>query len=61
MTKEMIDESLIDTTVYFWAGGVLTIAFGSWFESVLAIRFGALALLFSTALFLWNILNVFRK
>lgn len=61
LTKEMIDESLIDTTVYFWVGGVLTITLGSWFEEVFAIRFGALALLFSTALFLWNILNVFRK
>lgn len=61
LTKEMIDESLIYPTVCLWAGGVVTIALGSWFSEILVIRFGAVALLFSTCLFLWNILNVFRK
>lgn len=61
LTKEMIDESLIDTTVYFWLGGVITLAIASWLSSMLAVQFSALALLFSSVLLIWNILNVFKK
>lgn len=61
LTKEMIDESLIDTTVYLWIFGIVAIALGAWFSEVLAIRSGAIAMLFSTILFLWNIINVFRR
>ncbi len=61
LTKDMIDESLIGPTVYLWFGSIIVIALGLWFSEGLAIRFGALAMLFSTSLFLWNILNVFRK
>ncbi len=61
LTKDMIDESLISPTVYLWVGGIIAIALGSWFSEELVIRFGALSMLFSTILFLFNILNVFRK
>jgi hypothetical protein len=61
LTKDMINESLINPALYLWTGGTIAIALGSWFSEVLVVRFGALAMLFSTVLFLWNILNVFRK
>lgn len=61
LTKDMIDESLIDTTVYFWLGGTLSLSGGAWFLSPLAVKLSALALLFSIVLLSWNVLNVFRK
>jgi len=61
LTKDMVDEKLVRISVYLWIMGIVLLCAGSLVVTPVIVRTGGFALLISTVIFLWNVLNVFRK